>query len=271
MRSTYAARGKRALLAGGVAILSSLAMTDGVKADDVHRSEIIVSATVDFTLSQITIKGKHFPSRPLVTLDGTPLNVIRNSRTEIVASLQAVAGLEHQPGDYRLTISRAHEERGEEREREGASATFVVTIGAVGPTGAPGAPGQKGDKGDPGPQGLQGPKGAQGPQGPQGPQGAPGVFSGHLQSPNGLYSLDITDLGGIVLAGPGNLKIQLVNGVIFVTGRDVAAKLDRNVSLDVGANFNLKASSNVTIKADGQADLEAAGQMTIKGSTVNIN
>ncbi len=102
MSSTYAARAKRGLLLGGMVILSSVAMTGGAKADDNHGSVVIVSATADLTLGQITIVGKHFPSRPLVTLDGTPLNVIRNNRTEIVVSLQAVAGLENQPAGLPL-------------------------------------------------------------------------------------------------------------------------------------------------------------------------
>jgi hypothetical protein len=41
----------------------------------------------------------------------------------------------------------------------------------------------------------------EGPQGPQGPQGPAGTFSGSFRSPNGLYSLSVTD-SGITLAGP---------------------------------------------------------------------
>jgi hypothetical protein len=42
----------------------------------------------------------------------------------------------------------------------------------------------------------------QGPAGPQGPQGPPGTFTGSLTSPDGLYSLNVTD-AGITLTGPG--------------------------------------------------------------------
>jgi hypothetical protein len=38
-------------------------------------------------------------------------------------------------------------------------------------------------------------------EGPQGPQGPAGTFSGSFRSPNGLYSLSVTD-SGITLAGP---------------------------------------------------------------------
>jgi hypothetical protein len=264
MNSNYAARARRAVFVGVLALLSSVAVTGGVKADDDDRPAVIESATVDFTLSQITIVGKHLQwgsnagvvkNRPLVTLDGTPLNVISNSRTEIVASLQAVAGLENQPGDYRLTISRAHGERGEEGERRGGTATFVVTIGAVGPVGPEGPRGPKGDKGDTGPQGIQG---------PQGPQGAPGVFSGHLQSPNGLYSLDITDQG-IVLAGPNHAKIQLAAGIVTVSGSQVTVMGDGNVFLRAGTAFDLEAGTTATIHAGTNAELRADGNAAVKG------
>jgi hypothetical protein len=42
--------------------------------------------------------------------------------------------------------------------------------------------------------------GPQGPIGPQGAKGEPGTFAGHFASPNGQFSLDITD-AGIVLTG----------------------------------------------------------------------
>jgi hypothetical protein len=169
-------------VAGGAWILLSLTSTAGLRADAQlggdggRRTQVILSATVDFTVGfgQITILGENFPSRPLVTLDGTLLpDIVSHSPTQIVASLQAVAGLENHPGDYRLTVSRVHEEGGDLL----ASSTFVVTVGASGTPGPPGLPGPKGDKGDTGPQGLPGPKGdtgATGPGGPPGPQGPPG-------------------------------------------------------------------------------------------------
>jgi hypothetical protein len=242
----YAARAKRALLAGGVVIFSALVMTAGVKTDhednaDVHNGATgIVSATVDFTVSQITIEGTNFPSRPLVALDGTPLNVVSSNRTQIVASLQAVAGLENQPGDYLVTISRSREERGEEGERHRAAATFVVTIGTAGPAGPPGP---------------------RGPTGDTGPQGPPGVFSGHFQSPNGAYSLDVTN-NGIVLTGPA-AKIQIVGGTATVSGVDV------RVQGDVSAE--LKAGATATVNAGAIATLKAGATVVIQGPQVLIN
>jgi len=210
----HTARAKRALIAGSLALLSSLAMTSRVKTDDDNagehdRSTVIVSVTVDFAVGEITIVGKNFPSRPSVKLDGTLLNLISNNPTEIVASLEGVAGLENQPGDYLLTVVRRREDKGEEGARLGASSTFVVTIGATGPAGS---------------------SGPRGPQGDTGPQGAPGVFSGHFQSPNGAYSLDVTN-NGIVLTGPA-AKIQLVAGTATVSGVQVNVHGDSTVVIN---------------------------------------
>lgn len=64
-----------------------------------------------------------------------------------------------------------------------------VDWNVVGPQGPQGEKGDKGEKGDPG---------ATGPQGPQGP---PGSAAG-LSSPNGRFSVEITDRG-VYLRGPG--------------------------------------------------------------------
>ena len=85
--------------------------------------------------------------------------------------------------------------------------------GAPGPAGAPGATGATGATG------AQGPTGATGPQGPAGPQGPPGSgssFDGSFTSPNGLYSLSITD-SGITLDGPGG-RVVIDRAQVHVIG-----------------------------------------------------
>lgn len=128
---------------------------------------LVVRATVDATaggFGEVTIVGQHLPVPPVVALDGTALGVVSASPTEIVASLQNVAGIHEAPGDYLLVISK----------REAPTATFIVTIGAAGPAGPTGPKGDKGDMGDTGPQGLPGDAGPTGPAGPSGPAGAAG-------------------------------------------------------------------------------------------------
>jgi hypothetical protein len=149
MRSgSNAGTSRHARVAGAVAVFLLLVVSGGLEAADKPQ---VISATVDFTVGygQITIVGENLPSTPNVKLGGTRLDVLSNSPTEIVASLQAVAGIQNLPGDYQLSISQGN----------GASNTFVVTIGAAGPEGPRGPKGDKGDTGPAGPAGATGPSG----------------------------------------------------------------------------------------------------------------
>jgi hypothetical protein len=85
--------------------------------------------------------------------------------------------------------------------------------GAKGDTGSPGSVGPQGPAGK---DGTNGAAGAQGLQGPPGPKGDAGTFSGTLQSPNGQYSLSLTDTGA-VLSGPGG-TVKIGSSSIDVVG-----------------------------------------------------
>lgn len=132
---------------------------------------VVTRASVDLSAGpygQIKIVGEFLPTPPVVALGGTVLGIVSASRTQIVASLQNVAGIKDVPGDYLLIISKGGI----------PYAAFVATVGGAGPAGPPGAAGPKGDKGDTGPQGLAGspgPAGHDGPPGPSGPTGPGGV------------------------------------------------------------------------------------------------
>ncbi len=116
----------------------------------------INSAHVD-AAHRITISGEEFgTSEPEVVFDGTTLDVLTNTPTEIVAQLPATVT----PGTYLLTVSNG--------QGSSQSDSFNVMVGAVGP------PGPTGPQGEPGPQGPQGETGPQGPQGTPGERGAPG-------------------------------------------------------------------------------------------------
>ena len=72
----------------------------------------------------------------------------------------------------------------------------------------------QGPPGPAGPPGGLGPSGPQGLAGPQGPPGPAGSFSGSFKSPNGLYSIDVSD-AGLLLKGPGGtVKIDLGNVIV---------------------------------------------------------
>jgi len=145
--------------------------------------------SADAASSNLFINGRNFgvAAPPVVTLGDVALTVQSFSPTAIVASLP----LSVQPASYQLLVQSffADDDGKGSSELDRRLALFSVTIGVVGP---------------------------QGPAGPTGPQGPAGVFTGHFQSANGAYSLDIDDTG-IRLAGPG-ASLQVVGSAVHVTG-----------------------------------------------------
>ncbi len=104
-----------------------------------------------------------------------------------------------------------------------------------------------------GPQGPQGQQGPQGIQGVQGPQGNPGVFNGSFTSPNGQYSISVTD-AGIVLSGNGSS--------INLSGP--------NVSISSSSAVNVSSSGAVNVTAQGQARFGGAVTTLCPGATAGL-
>jgi hypothetical protein len=107
----------------------------------------------------------------------------------------------------------------------------------------------------------------QGDQGPQGLPGPPGQdgdpFSGTFTSPNGLFTLSVTN-AGIELSGPSS-RIRLTGGggieLRSATGVDVVA---------TGA-VTVQAGTAVGVEAAGGATIEAGGVLSVRGSAVAVN
>jgi len=198
---------------------------------------VIVSAKADAGAGTLIIDGSAFgDGTPAVTLNGMPLTVVTSTPNEILASLPS--GLD--PGTYLLTVSR------------GPATTqfdsFNLTLGAVGP---------------------QGPAGATGATGATGPQGPPGTFTGHFQSPNGQYSLDVTDTG-IRLAGPG-ATIQLGNGTVTIMTMGATSVRAQNVMIRSDQNTDIQAGQNATLRASANTDVQASATLTLRagaGTTI---
>ncbi len=123
----------------------------------------------------------------------------KKNETEIqwnVVGPQGPQGIQGIPG---VSVTTAAIANGDARCPAGGIAVTAVNgltavcNGPKGDQGATGPPGDKGTQGDPGSAGPQG------PQGPQGPAGSSG--GGTLTSPNGDFSVEITD-HGIYLRGP---------------------------------------------------------------------
>ena len=211
---------------------------------------VIVSAKADVAAGTLTIDGDSFgDSQPVVALNGMPLVVVSATPSEIVADLPP--GLA--PGTYLLTVSR-----GPARTQFDS---FDVTLGAAGP---------------PGPTG---PTGATGPRGPA------GTFTGHFQSPNGAYSLDVTD-AGIRLAGP-TATVQIVGGTVTIMATNVTIRSDAdttvrsggNTTIGSAVNTDIRSSVNTTImssagtniQSSASTSIQSGGATDIKGAAISLN
>ncbi|GAB4255490.1 MAG: hypothetical protein Kow00129_16310 [Thermoleophilia bacterium] len=118
-----------------------------------------------------------------------------------------------------------------------------------------GPQGEKGDTGARGPQGPKGDQGDQGPQGPQGPKGDPGEFTGTLASPNGQYSLSVTD-DGIELAGP--------SGTVLIGSAGIVLDVPQGARVALESSGNLNLSGIITT-------VSGVGSTSINGGMVYLN
>lgn len=90
--------------------------------------------------------------------------------------------------------------------------------------------------------------------GANGQDGQAGTFSGHFESPNGQYSIDVAD-AGITLDGP--------NGTVQVNSS--------GITLNSGNVLSLKSSGSAELKASGSVNVQGSGTTSVKGSTVQLN
>ena len=118
--------------------------------------------------------------------------------------------------------------------------------------GPPGADGEKGEKGEDGEDGDPGPAGEDGEDGEDGPKGDPGDFTGHFESPNGSYSIDVTD-GGIALVGPGGrveigaTTVRISGTVVQVAASAVVEVVGSTVKLNGGCKPLARVGDQVTV------------------------
>lgn len=89
------------------------------------------------------------------------------------------------------------------------------------------------------PNAKEGPWALMAAQGTAGAQGPAGTFSGTLQSPDGKYTLSVTN-AGIVATGP--------NGQFTLDSGGVAVKSGTALVLDAQTNLDLKAAASATIR-----------------------
>src|SRR5437762_12871378 len=144
-------------------ISAFLALATSTPAQATTPPPLVISVTVDYTHSTLTITGQNFGSSPTITVDSLTFPPSSSSSNQIVGNFPSgVSPASFTPGTYFLTLKFTNQ----------LPAVFTVDIGA---NGAPGAPGPRGLAGPQGATGAAGPAGPAGPQGPVGMTGPPGA------------------------------------------------------------------------------------------------
>jgi hypothetical protein len=163
------------------------------------------------------------------------------------------------------------------------------TNGADGVNGAPGAPGisptvtalSPGDANCPaGGAALTDSTGStayvcSGQNGQAGADGQP--FSGTFTSPNGQYSISVTD-AGINITGTSGANILLHNNDLSVrsgtvsvdANTDVQVRTGSNLSLQSGSDMTMRAGRNFALQASDNATVTAAATASLSGTSTNI-
>ena len=168
-----------------------------------------------------------------------------------------------------------------ERQRCSSSVEVEITFNKQGPTGR--------SRPDRSSRVSPGPPGQPGRDGQDGQDGAP--FSGTFTSPNGQYSLSVTDTG-IVLSGAGldDLDTHQRRGAgaerrvrtsrsrvarpssprtgtgVSIAGNDVAIDSGRNLTLESGSALAAQAGTGVSIAGNGGVAIDSDGNLTLQSA-----
>jgi hypothetical protein len=110
-------------------------------------------------------------------------------------------------------------------------------------------------KGLPGPVG---PVGTKGDKGDPGQQGAPGAFTGTLTSPNGAYSISVTDTG-IVLRAPG--------ATARLAGNDITLDSGGSTTVQTGTSFGLVTGTDISLASGGNTTVQSAKRLAASSGT----
>jgi hypothetical protein len=121
--------------------------------------------------------------------------------------------------------------------------------------------------------------------GQKGADGAP--FSGTFTSPNGRYSISVTD-AGVDISDSGNQVVRVTGNTLTLhPGTDllvtaggkatinvattVAMQSGNDVSLKVGGDLTTDVQSTLNLKASGGGTLQTGGTLAVKGSQIALN
>lgn len=106
---------------------------------------------------------------------------------------------------------------------------------------------------------------------------APGTFV-NVTSPNGQFSLSVTD-AGLVLDGPGGFVkitaagIEVLSHATLALHTFTALDIRGGTSIDMrsGSNMNVRSGTSLVLQGGSTADLSGGGVVTVSGSVVGLN
>ncbi|MGZ4392612.1 MAG: hypothetical protein ACXVRK_10925 [Gaiellaceae bacterium] len=188
-----------------------------------------------------------------------------------------------------------------------------ITFNQTGPKGDQGIQGVQGQQGPPGADGSNGANGVSptvtqlaagdpncpaggaaitdaagstayvcsGQNGHDGQNGADGQpFSGTFSSPNGLYSIGVTDTG-VTLTGAGSsinisgtgvrVDTHGTSSVVVMSSNDLTLRSGNTATVQGDTALTLKGGGQVTVQSSGGATVQSGGVLALTGGLVNIN
>ncbi len=109
-----------------------------------------------------------------------------------------------------------------------------------------------------------------GQNGTNGQNGADGQsFTGTFTSPNGLYSISVTD-NGITLKGTGTSSVKLTGNDFSLRAHDVELAGDIGMGLRSGDGLSIHAGGDLNMMG-ANAELEGQANLALKGASVSVN
>ena len=169
-----------------------------------------------------------------------------------------------------------------------------ITFNKQGPAGAPGLNGTNGSNGSNGTNGVS-PTVAQLAAGdPNCPAGGAAItdangstayvcsgqngqngvdgqsFNGTFTSPNGLYSISVTDTG-ITLKGTGVSFLKLIGSDFTLRSDNLSFDSNNAMSFRSGTSMTVQGGTDLRLKGFATASLEGSGALSLKGGLMSLN
>jgi hypothetical protein len=103
-------------------------------------------------------------------------------------------------------------------------------------------------------------------------------FAGTFTSPNGEYSISVSD-AGITLGHGGTNSVVLTGDDLAVRSDNISLRSDRSTTLRAGSTATVQAGTtatfdsagNLSLTTDGTGLFRAGGPLNLQGSVINMN